>query len=652
MSLPAPNLDDRRFQDLVDDAKRLVQRNCPEWTDHNVSDPGITLIESFAFMVDQLLYRLNRVPDRNYVKFLELIGLHLYPPTAARADVTFWLSAPQSDVINVPADTEVATRRSDATDPVTFTTIGGLDIVPSELSLVLSQVQEGELRDHTLGLSTGQGFYCFDRVPKPGDLLYVGLDQACPSNAVSIHFNCEIEGVGVDPKYPPLVWEVWNGDDWVGCDQESDSTGGLNRDGDVVLHLPSTHGMSLVDNQLAAWIRCRVTTPYEGQPFYSSSPRITAVSAATVGGTSEAIHAAPIRNEVIGISEGIAHQEFVLLSAPVVRGPEPITLQVSDQDSGWQDWTRVESFANTGPDDRHFTLDETSGTIRLGPAVVDEKGDLQHYGAVPPKAAALRVPMYRSGGGAAGTVTRGALNVLKSSLAFITRVENRRPATGGVDGESIDDAKLRGPILLRTRDRAVTAEDFESLAKDAAPEVARVRCATAGDGTGADAGGVRVYVVPAAAEDELGRIRFEDMSPPDELTERIRHHLDERRILGTRISIEPPAYTPFTVVAEVRPKPKSDPTRLQTACLEALYRYFHPITGGPEGDGWPFGRPLAQGEVFSVLQRVKGVELVENVRLFLADPTQGQRSKDPLDRIELGKHVLAFSWEHIVRVRS
>src|ERR671929_192936 len=63
MPLPAPNLDDRRFQDLVDDAKRLVQRRCPEWTDHNVSDPGVTLIEAFATMVDQLLYRLNRAPD-------------------------------------------------------------------------------------------------------------------------------------------------------------------------------------------------------------------------------------------------------------------------------------------------------------------------------------------------------------------------------------------------------------------------------------------------------------------------------------------------------------------------------------------------------------------------------------------------------------
>ena len=78
--LPAPNLDDRTFQDLVDDAKRLVQQRCPTWTDHNVSDPGVTLIEAVAQMIDQLIYRLNRVPDLNYIKFLELIGVELRPP--------------------------------------------------------------------------------------------------------------------------------------------------------------------------------------------------------------------------------------------------------------------------------------------------------------------------------------------------------------------------------------------------------------------------------------------------------------------------------------------------------------------------------------------------------------------------------------------
>src|SRR4026208_1914786 len=98
MTLPVPNLDDRRFQELVDDAKRLVQQRCPEWTDHNVPAPGVTPIATLARITHQLIYRLNRVPERNYVKFLELIGVHLFPPTAARTKATFWLTGPQPDV--------------------------------------------------------------------------------------------------------------------------------------------------------------------------------------------------------------------------------------------------------------------------------------------------------------------------------------------------------------------------------------------------------------------------------------------------------------------------------------------------------------------------------------------------------------------------
>jgi predicted phage baseplate assembly protein len=83
MPLPVPNLDDRKFQDILDEARRLIPRYCPEWTDHNLSDPGITLLELFAWMTDMLLYRLNRVPEKNYLKFLDLIGV----PRDGRRDV-------------------------------------------------------------------------------------------------------------------------------------------------------------------------------------------------------------------------------------------------------------------------------------------------------------------------------------------------------------------------------------------------------------------------------------------------------------------------------------------------------------------------------------------------------------------------------------
>jgi predicted phage baseplate assembly protein len=652
VALPAPNLDDRRFQQLVDDAKRLVQRNCPEWTDHNVSDPGVTLIEAFAFMVDQLLYRLNRVPERNYVKFLDLIGIKLYPPTAAKVPVTFWLSAPRDEDLEIPKETRVSTRRTEALEPVGFSTLQTLRIVKVDLERTYSEVTEGDYRDHTLSVETNQPFFCFDRVPKPGDALYLGLSDAAPDNAVQLRFECRIEGVGVNPSDPPLVWEAWTNNGWVECDQEHDTTGGLNRPGDVVIHVPGGHTVSVIDGQRAGWVRCRVTPPHEFQPFYSASPRVSSISAATVGGTAIAVNADLVLNDVLGESDGTPHQELRLRSAPVVPSDEPVIVEVSDDDEGWLEWTRVTDFASSGPDDRHFTLDETAGVIRFGPAVVEPSGGMVSYGAAPPKGAIVRVPQYRTGGGRQGSVSKGTITILTTSIPFVARVENRRNAAGGVDGETIEDAKLRGPILLRTRDRAVTAEDFVHLAKDAAPEVARVRAITAGDDAGVAGGdaGVRVLIVPWPAEDEAGRIRFEDLDPPDDLKRKIADYLEERRVIGTRINVESARYNPFSVIAQVRARSKADPMRVERDCIRALYRYFHPVEGGTEGKGWTFGRPVARGEVYAVLQRVRGVELVEECLLFTADPQTQERGREPVDRLVIGRHALPFSYEHQVRV--
>jgi predicted phage baseplate assembly protein len=245
-------------------------------------------------------------------------------------------------------------------------------------------------------------------------------------------------------------------------------------------------------------------------------------------------------------------------------------------------------------------------------------------------------------------VARGTLSVLKSSIPYVSRVENRRPAEGGVDGEDIEAAKIRGPILLRTRDRAVTTEDFEHIAKEAAPEVARVRCVAA-TGDGAD-GAVRVLIVPAVTSDR-GRIRFEQLVPAQPTLERVTRRLDETRLVGTRVAVEPPVYRGVTVVARLRARPRVDPQRLQEDALAELYRYFHPTEGGQDGTGWPFGRPVHSGEVYAALQRLRGTELVEDVRVFGADPVTGERGK-ATDRLEVERDALVFSYEHQVLVEA
>ena len=652
MALPTPDLDDRRFQDLVDDAKRLVQQRCPEWTDHNVSDPGVTLIETFAFMVDQLLYRLNRVPDRLYVTFLELIGTTLFPPAAAGAEVTFWLSAPQEEPVTVPAGTEVATMRTEVEEAVTFETVAALQIPPRTLRHVANQPTDDQVYQRPEALVGGEEFACFANPPAPGDALLLGLDEAAPHCAIAFRVDCRVHGVGVDPLFPPLVWEAWDGTGWARCDVARDETGGLNKPGDVVVHGPGTHQTSLVDGQRAGWLRCRVVEPEVGFPFYRSSPMIKQVSAVTVGGSVRAAHAETIRDEIVGISEGVPGQLFPLAHRPVVAGDGPFEVDVA-AGPGWETWTEVSSFAQCGADDKVLRIDRTTGELRFGPAVREPDGGYTHYGAVPPKAAPIRVRQYRTGGGTAGNVSAKALRVLRTPIPFVAEVENRHPASGGIAGETIEQAKVRGPLLLRTRDRAVTVGDYEYLAREAAPEVARVRCVAAGTNTdsGADAGGLRLLVVPAVGPDENGRLRFADLVPPEPVLARITEYLDERRIVGARLAVEPPFYQGITVVAQLTARSRAVPDTVRADALDALYRYLDPLTGGMEGTGWNFGRAVRSGEVYSVLQRVPGVEVVDDVKLFAADPITGKRG-DAAQRINLDAHALVFSFEHQVRVSA
>ena len=650
MPLPVPNLDDRRFQDLVDDAKRLVQQRCPTWTDHNVSDPGVTLIETFAFMVDLLLYRLNRVPDRNYIKFLDLFGLRLFPPGAARAPVTFWLSAPQTDAVRIAAGSEVATVRTEVEEAVVFTVDADLDIVACSLSALRSQPTGGVFRDHSESIHGGPGAPCFSPVPQPGDALYVGLSDPVPRCAVALRFKCTIEGVGVDPLHPPLKWEAYDGSDWVRCELERDETGGLNRAGDVIVHVPAGHVASVVDQQRAGWLRAVVTASSEGQPSYSSSPRIDDLEAFTIGGTAPASHAKTIERETIGNSIGAPGQRLKVKEAPVLAGEDAV-LEVSDGE-GWEEWAEVEGFFDSGPWDKCFVFDRSTGELAFGPALRLPDGSVRQYGAVPVKGATMRLRSYRTGGGRRGNVARGTITIPRSSIRYVSTVVNRRDASGGVDGETIEEAKVRGPIQMRTRNRAVTAHDYEQLTREAAPDVARVRCVPAGGDErkpAAGGEGVRVLVIPAVSGDENGRLRFEQLILDEQLLQRVVDYLDERRVVGARAIVEPPHYQGITVVARIRARRRARTATVEDTARRALYQYFEPISGGPDGDGWPFGRPVNVGEVYAVLQRVEGVEFVEDVRLFATDPITGQRG-EATQRLELAPNSVVFSHEHLIRV--
>src|SRR5947209_10320773 len=159
-------LDDLRFQELVSEARTRIARHSPEWTEHNVSDPGITLIELFAWFTDILVYRVDRVPDRLHRALLELVGVTPAQPGLARAGIRFMLE-PGAAGVTIPAGTEVAAPRTAGHDAVVFRTTLPVTPAAGELSLHPLEPAEG---DHALLLG-------FER-PLSGLVLRIELESA------------------------------------------------------------------------------------------------------------------------------------------------------------------------------------------------------------------------------------------------------------------------------------------------------------------------------------------------------------------------------------------------------------------------------------------------------------------------------------------
>lgn len=643
MSLPTPNLDDRRFQDIVDEAKRLIPKHCPEWTDHNVSDPGVALIELFAWMTDLTLYRLNQVPDRLYVKFLDLLGISLYPAASARAEILFWLSGPQPEAVRIPAGTQVGTVRTEQDDSVVFMTDEDRLIVAPTLSACLTD-SRGAFTDQLSDITVvGSDVAVFPTVT-PGECAYFGFTDSLTGNVIRLRFKATVHSAGVDPTRPPWVWEAMSEGSWQRCRVLSDDTLALNRSGAITLVLPPTHDGMVVGPARAHWIRCRLLEPEPGQPPFRASPKVNSLEVASLGGVVTAHNGQPSGRESLGRSDGTPGQRIRVRRTPILPRRSGETIRVISSD-GAADWSEVSDFAGSGPTDRHFTWDSTTGEICFGPGMRELDGSLRQYGAVPPTDAEFVATGYRYGGGERGNVGARTITWLKSSLPFIGRVENLDAARGGIDGESVQNAKLRGPQWVRTNNRAVTAADYERLTLQAAVEIARARCLP----PTADGAPVRVLLVPrtSAAPDQL---TVEELTPSAEVTARVSAHLDRRRMLTTTVETRTPTYLGVSVRASLSGFPGAESASLRSRALEAVYAYLNPVSGGPAGQGWPFGRALNVGDLFALLSGLEGVAGVDEVLLEIRDLATGAAGGSR-QRIELPEDSLFLSVEHAVAVR-
>lgn len=258
MSLPVPNLDDRSWKQIVEESIRLIPRYCPEWTNHNPTDPGVTLLELYAWMTEMTLYRLNKVPEKNFLTFLDLIGVRLLPPEPAKAVLRFE-PAEGADLV-LPQGTQVATMQAGGGDPVTFETQKDLPLLPVHIVRVLSS-HRGQVADHTESLATDDARErIFAGVNEVERFIYLGDDRLQALNeecAVDLFFERMPGSAG--PQVPQVTeWQYWDGKRWR---EMSPNRAEIRGPGHLPFNSHPGAEQTEVDGKTTYWIRGKLVEP-------------------------------------------------------------------------------------------------------------------------------------------------------------------------------------------------------------------------------------------------------------------------------------------------------------------------------------------------------------------------------------------------------
>ncbi|MEJ2749453.1 MAG: hypothetical protein P8183_16345 [Anaerolineae bacterium] len=299
MSIPLPNLDDRRWSEIVAENIALLPVVSPVWTDHNIHDPGRMVIELLAAEAEQHLYWLNRVPAAQRRQYLALAGIVPQPPKAAQAVVQFTLKE-KADPVLAPAGLQIGTD-------ILFRTVADVWLVPGAIAAVQSWDGQ-QFNNLTRRYGDGRSLTPFGPNPQPGAAFYLGLTAPLPQEGASQFYfslmgdkataeerqrirqeqqrlanclppyarmKCGAEAATESTAASPLqhhdvtlTWDVWTEQGW----QETaviDHTRSLTLSGTVVVDSPPAMQKTMIGtaDQAFYYLRCRIHSgAYEAAP--------------------------------------------------------------------------------------------------------------------------------------------------------------------------------------------------------------------------------------------------------------------------------------------------------------------------------------------------------------------------------------------------
>ncbi len=621
MSLPSPQLDDLTWDDL----RLLAQRRIPaasggRWTLHAPVDPGVTLLELFAFLLEQQVFVLDQAPDSLLLALLALLGEAPHPPGVARTVVGVCPETPwqagveavslQEGAVIRPLAPELSALRFSVRQGLTPLRVDtaedaievGVDGVPRAADLAHGRpvaLTDGPgaplLLDLALRLSE-------PLPPGPQDarvnlLLELAESEVPPewsADAAPVEAPTSIEfayvdGAGVEHPIAP--------------DAASDGTGGLRRSG--VLGLPWPRAL---ESESAVRLRLRADETHFSAPPVLRGIRVNAaiahhrapvsISSAASGGPWERARADLARQiERWPIHSGLELALPAELGAPLVAS---VRLQLVGRSGTPRSFRAVDDLLFQDPDGTVFTLDRDTRRLRFGDG---------YAGAVPAPASAFELDL-EVGGGPAGNLAAGLAFELEQPTGASLSIENVVPSRGGSDGEDVRSARDRVAASLDVRHRAVTRSDFETLV-ETTPGIRRHRahvvaghhpdlpCAYVPDA-------VTVFVVPridrsVVLADANAPIDVRAPLPDPGALRAVDTRLQSARLLTTQVFVRPPSYRGVALRVGVLGDPP-EAASVGSAVRGALARYLDAVIGGTDASGWPFGHPLRPSELVRVAQ--------------------------------------------------
>ncbi|HKP86446.1 MAG TPA: putative baseplate assembly protein [Blastocatellia bacterium] len=652
MPIPNPILDDRSYQQLRDELVRRIPVYTPEWTDHNASDPGITLIELFAFLGENLLFRFNQIPETARLEFLRLLQIPLRPATAAKALVTLTSKKPDKTRVDLHSELRAGNLSFETQTEVVVLPVSALGVgrikTPDPDPKKEPEVYEFALSalDAIAPLPSGQEpvYYenkIVDLKNPPVDFgatvdgkLWIAVlkegEEITPDKLDGAVLNvgfvldpifttmAEVDacpGFGFTPRAPAVEWKISTGKfkndkpEYRSLVQEGDTTRGLSQDGVVRLRLPKEFGVFPVDNpfklgtgdlppaldeetekKVLCWL-CAFR--HDG----SRVGRVLYVGA----NAAETTQTKKARPEFIGTGTAQPDQRYALVSKPVIAAS--IRLDV-EEGTRWVEWQEVDGFHASGPEDRHFVADLEAGTVRFGNGV---------QGLPPQIGQRIRAREYRFGGGVEGNVAPEAIS--KAVEFPDLKVSNPLPARGGAAAETIREALNRIPGELRRRDRSVTSSDFKELAL-ATPgaDVGRAECLPRfhPPTKRSEAAGIVTVVVWPRQDAEHPNAPVPDRT----LLRAVCEWLDSRRLVTTELYVIPPTYRKIAVAVGLQVKPGYGVEAVRHWVELVLRQYLAPLPPyGPEGQGWPLGRRVHGPELEAAALQVEGVQFLNDLKV-------------------------------------